>query len=468
MSINLRKFPLYSLPKILGWHMLVKQKHVSKQNKRQFGYNWWDLLYENLLPVKKGKIHVDTRKASDVIIINVGINDVTVANKNTGDIYYVKTGGRSTVNNISDSKQITLIAHSKTTEFHITTISNIVLVLVQVEQAREYAIPKSCKLFTDFLLMNGIPDKDQYLNTSGIEPMDITDVEDWRYEEDSIMKSEVAELLIDHWKITNIKTKKKVLVGIPHKIHWIWLSLTPTGEKFGDIKPRFYKFMESWIDRNPTFEFNIWTDNPDFKVPARYKGILTIRGPDDIKDIISRLPVEVRKNITYMFKNHPNVGARSDTLRQVILYMMGGIYSDINDGACLVSMKKLCDKFNYIIGMEPVMYVNNAIIGSRKKHTFSKNMLVWLSQNAKDFVEEWKSDYVNEVQDAKDDYIVGTTGPIALTSVILGAMIKKKYPGSLIAPSSYIYPNYWNSAAPSMWLKPISLTAHYDARDYLK
>jgi hypothetical protein len=466
--MNLQKFPLYSLPKILGWHMLVKQKTVSKENKKHFGYSWWDMLYSGILPVKKGKVLIKTRKVSDVIIINIGIDDVTVANRNTGDIYYVKSGGRSTVNNINESKTVTLMTTSKKTEFHVTSISSIVIVLVGVESARENAIPRNCKLFTDFLLMNGIPDKDQYLNTAGIEPLETTDVDGWDYNADSIMKSEAAELLLEHWKTTNIKTRTKVLVGIPHKIHWIWLSLTPTGEKFGDIKPRFYKFMESWMDKNPTFEFNVWTDNKDFKVPERYKDIITVRGPDDIKNILNSLPVELKKNITYLFKNHPNVGARSDTLRQVILYMMGGMYSDINDGACLVSMKNLCDKFSYIIGMEPVMYVNNAIIGSRKRHTFSKNMLVWLSRNARSFVAEWKEYYVDEVQDAKDDYIVGTTGPIALTSVIIAAMMKKKYPGSLIAPSSYIYPNYWNTVAPSMWLKPVSLTAHYDARDYLK
>lgn len=466
MSIDIHKFPLHSLPKILGWHMLIKQK--SNKNKKHFGYNWWDLLYKNLLPIKKGNINIDTKNTSDVIIINIGIKSVTIANKNTGDIYYVKVGGRSNVNNISGNKQITLISHSKKTEFHVTTINNIVLVLVQVEQAREYDIPNNCTLFTDFLLMNGIPDKEQYLTTSGIEDFDIVDVNNWTYQEDSIVKSELAEILLDHWKNTNLKTRNKVLTKIPHKIHWIWLSLTPTGEKFGDLKTRFYKFINSWINKNPTFEFNIWTDNPDFKVPSKYKDIIIIRGPSDISNILKKLPIEIRNNIIYLFKHHPNVGARSDTLRQVILYIVGGMYSDINDGACLVSMKKICNKFNYFIGLEPVMYVNNAIIGSCPKHTFSKNMLIWLAKNSRTFVNEWKLDYTNEEQEEKDNYIVSTTGPIALTSVIIGAMNKKKFPGSFIAPSSYVYPNYFNSKDSSMWLKPISLTAHFDLRDYLK
>ena len=128
------------------------------------------------------------------------------------------------------------------------------------------------------------------------------------------------------------------------------------------------------------------------------------------------------------------------------------------------------DKFDYIIGLEPVIYVNNAIIASKKKHPIGKAMISWLSHNAHDFVEEWKEDYKDESQDAKDDYIVSTTGPIAMTQAIFGVM-KRKNPGlehSLFLPSAWVYPNYWIAESPSVWLKPVSMFSHYDRRDYLK
>lgn len=148
------------------------------------------------------------------------------------------------------------------------------------------------------------------------------------------------------------------------------------------------------------------------------------------------------------------------------------MYSDVNDGACLAPMGKLFESFDFLIGIEPVMYVNNAIIGSRKKHIIPQGMIVWLSKNAHNFVKEWNRDYTHPdvEQEEKDDYIVSTTGPIAMTQVIFGVMKKyeKKLSKSLILPSSWVYPNYWIPDSSATWLKPMSITAHYDRRDYLK
>jgi hypothetical protein len=122
-----------------------------------------------------------------------------------------------------------------------------------------------------------------------------------------------------------------------------------------------------------------------------------------------------------------------------------------------------------MIGMEPVMYVNNAIIASKKGHVVPKRFLAVLAANAHDYVQEWIEDYAHETeQDAKDDYIVGTTGPIAMSGIIFGVLRDHTLKHSVIFPSSWVYPNYWIPEPSNVWLKPVSLFGHYDARDYLK
>lgn len=467
--LNLAKFPAYSLPNIYGWHLLPKQnmKETGKIFK-YFGANWWDLLLEKKLPLSKGKIKINTKKTHSVIFINLGCDKVVMTNRNTGDVYNVMPGKRSLVNN-TNNEVVTFVSNKKGNLMHLTRISSIYIVLLQIEQIKEGSclVDKS-DVFNDFFLMNGIPDQEQYMNTVGLELLDKVVLDGWKVADvDKGAKSDFTYYLYDHWKLVNPKKRPVGPRSIPLQIHWIWLRRDIHKQEFGELKPVFHKFMNTWIERNPNFEFNLWTDNPNFKFPEKYS-FIKVRGPSDIKDLLNKLPTEVERKIKYLYNNHENVGARSDTLRQCILYLEGGIYSDVNDGACLAPMEKLCKRFDFLIGLEPVMYVNNAVIGSSKKHPFNKAMIAWLAHNSKTFVEEW-----HEMKDAsqteKDDYIVSTTGPIAMTFAIFGVMeTNADISKSLILPAAWIYPNYWIPTSPTEWLKPVSITAHYDRRDYLK
>ncbi len=456
------KFPQHTLPKINGWHSLVKKK-IEDDGKiyKYFGYNWWDMLYNNLLPITK-KLTISSRKLYSIVLVNTTTSIVNVDNITTGDVYNVIT--TAIVNSINLSS-FTLKSNN---DMYACNIGNICLVLVGVEELKS----GKCKitntpLFKDFLLMNGISNKEEYLDAVGIENFQSILIEGWKYiDSEFLIKREFTELLLEHWINCNPASRQKTSQTIPLKIHWIWLSpvLNKTGN---ELKTRFYKFIDTWIDRNPNFEFNIWTDNKDLIIPPKYCKVLKVNGPTIIDDLINKLPKEIKKDIKYLYFNHPNVGARSDTLRQVILYLVGGIYADINDASCLSPMENLCNKFDFIIGMEPVMYVNNAIMGAKKHHIINKNMLIWLASQSDIFIDEWE-DIKKQDQTEKDDYIVSTTGPIALTNIIFGIINKKKLPSTLILPASWIYPNYWVKDSPDKWLKPISLTAHFDARDYLK
>jgi len=470
-SLDNNRFPAYSLPKIYGWHLIPKQdlKETGKVFK-YFGANWWDLLMDGKLELNKGTVEVKTRDVHAVVFINLGVDAVLMTNKVTGDVYSVQPGKRSIVNNTYD-KTVSFTSSNDSTEIHVTKIGNMYIILLQVEQLRsgKSKINKTA-VFNDFLLMSGVPDKDQYLSTLGMEEMAALSFDDWKYVSDeNDSKSDWVEYLLEQWDRCNPSRSGKPKKHIPFKIHWIWLSRYHDGREYGKIRPKFYKFMETWIQRNPNFEFNLWTDNPNFNTPKRFSDVIRVRGPSEIANVIKKLPPTVSKKIMYMFKNHPNVGARSDTLRQVVLYKEGGIYADINDASCLVQMEMMCTKFDFMIGVEPVMYVNNAIIGAKKGHIINKRFISYLAHHAHDFVQEWKEDYANEPeQEAKDDYIVSTTGPIAMSTIIFGVFKDVVMKNSVIFPSSWVYPNYWLPESPQTWLKPISITAHFDARDYLK
>lgn len=467
-----RNFPLYSLPKIYGWHLLSKNKIRDKGKLfKYFGANWWDLALNGLLPLKNNKVTIKTRNASGVVLVNLG-RKCTMTEVLTEDTYHIESGQKSIVN-ISDKQNVILVSDDDNNKFFVTLIGNVYLILIHVEEVISgKSHIKNSVILSDFLLMNGICDTNQYIYTAGLENMEFVKVEKKSIVEETGTKAELAELFVEQWKKVNPRRKGKAKIGIPNKIQFIWVRKDITKKEYGPLKPVFYKYMDTWIERNPGFEINIWTDNPNFIVPKKYENVITIRGPKEIEDLLSKLPESVQKGIKYLYYHHENPGARSDTLRQAILYVEGGVYGDVNDSVCLVNLSKLLKKFDYIIGTEIVMYVNNAVVGARAKHPITRNMLFWLSENAKEFVEEWRNEIKHEEQEDKDNYVVGSTGPIALTSVIYGALLEWResdvLSDTVILPSVFVYPNYWIPKDGSYWLKPVSLFAHYDRRDYLK
>jgi hypothetical protein len=126
--------------------------------------------------------------------------------------------------------------------------------------------------------------------------------------------------------------------------------------------------------------------------------------------------------------------------------------------------------FDFMAGMEPMMYVNNAFIASTSKHIISKNFLLFIAQNSKNFIDSWdpkmdKSD--------KDDLVVSQTGPLAFSGIINGIINNDHndnhnvLPRTCIFPSKFIYSNYEIANNPLSWLSPVSLSGHFDERAYL-
>jgi len=469
---NIDKLPLYTLPKLYGWHLMSKQDIDKKNMGKIFkfiGANWWDLVENNYLPISSDTITIKTDKVYTVLFVNVGVTNVQITDVNSGDIYNIQAGKRSTINNIE--KVMTFSSSSG--NLSTCLVGSIMLILLNIQDliSGVTKLPDT-SLFTDFLLMSGVPDKEQYINTVSIEELSMIVCSGWDCEEEGQIKSDFVELLLKQWKKVNPSRIKGIghEKGIPKVVQWIWVKKdTRVKNSFTKLKTVFYKFMDTWIKRNPEFVFNIWNDNENFVLPKKYENIITLQGPDKIEKLLNRLPKAIRGKIKHLYYKHPNAGARSDTLRQVILYLEGGWYGDINDSACMAELEKLGSRFDYVIGIEPVIYVNNAIVGAKRRHIFSKSMLCWLAKNSKIFVDEWP-DIEKEEDEARDDYVVSTTGPIAMTSVIFGCMTKKNnlLSHTLILPSSWVYPNYWIPESSESWLKPVSIFAHYDRRDFLK
>ena len=353
--------------------------------------------------------------------------------------------------------------------------------------------PVELPVYRSILLCSGIINEDIYSRDTSLNwylKKASYDENNNMYFDDQAFMQQYIELLTDQWETVNpaiVEPNKNPRIKlIPHRIHWIWLSYK-VGSKYKESPPssvvKFEQFMKTWIIRNPTFEFNIWTNNSKLELPASIASKIIIRNLDDINNTIELLKgTKLKKNykiIDNIIHNHQNVGIRSDTLRQTILYTLGGVYADVNDMACLVPFETFLNTFDFFCGLEPMMYPNNAIIGSRKGHKIPERFLDSIVFVNKEIFEDYpellehyknKEDEDNNKDDI-DNFVVSHTGPIAFSGVIYGFLSdaqenKKSYDRTCIFPSKFLYSNYEITEESSAWLSPFSLTAHYDARSF--
>jgi mannosyltransferase OCH1-like enzyme len=457
-EINFKKLPIQSLSKIQGWHLIGKNSSYSSN----IGLSWNDMMDIEKIPIFNTYLKIKNSKCINVILVNLGDSKITVENMLTKDIYKLNSYKKY---NILNNCNKVYIKCKNNVSMNYTKIGNILLVLFNINFIYKNKDKIKHTIFVkDFLLSSGITDSIQYIHTIALEPFEYYNTKNWNFIEKCMgNKYEYTKLLLDQWK--NVNPYKKVespRKSIPKKIHWIWLKKNP--EKYDTVlNSEFYKYMKTWIAKNMEYKFLLWTDIDDLKITSEISNYITIKNSNDIMKIIKKLPNDIMKKILYIYKNHPNVGCKSDVLRQIILYYEGGIYSDVNDSACLCSVDSFISKFDYIIGLEPVMYVNNAIIGCCKSHKITKAMIAWLAYNYKNFIKDFS--YLEK--DDIDDWVVNNTGPIALTSIIYDKLLNDHFSNTCIFPSSWFYPNYMIKKSNIHWLKPVSIFSHYDRRDYL-
>lgn len=490
---------VYHLP-LLGakYHAFKNMKITSNKEKtnvyKYFGLNWYDLcnngeLFKHIghgtCKIKYGLLQ--DRDYAGIVLINLSKDDITVENIHNGDIYHIKGNEYSFYNELpkkSDNEIKAYRSQNKEKVYIQTVMAGYAcyLLLCPEDIANRSNKITDNPLFNNIYLATGIINPEIYLNTISLNAIlkriDISEngeieEDDTAYFQDFIM------LLEEKWELTSYLLKHTSPIKqskIPYKIHWLWLSKNPAPTT--KVPPlsvtNFSKYMESWILRNPNCEYNLWTNGTEIEISDTIKNKIRIRGPEDIEDVIDKLrdhfDEKIVRDMTKIIFTHKNPGLRADTLRQVVLFVEGGLYCDVNDMLCLLSFEPILDVCEFLASNEPMNYVNNAIMGAKKNHIIPRNMIMYFSSNVKNVFNDYEEAVKTEDRDEIDSCVCGLTGPIALSSIIYGVLANssaKVKSGIFIFPSKFLYSNYEIKHSPIYWITPVSYSAHFDSRSFL-
>ena len=179
----------------------------------------------------------------------------------------------------------------------------------------------------------------------------------------------------------------------------------------------------TWTSKNPGFRYEVLTDNNDvYYVETHF-------GPDGLN----------RPDIVNMYRSITAKIIKADLLRYLVLYVEGGVYTDIDVEALKPINRFIPDRYNerdidMVIGIEIDQpdFKNHSILG-RKSESFCQwtfmakprlpvmlrlieNIMKWLTEVAKS-----QNVPISEVVLDFDEVISGT-GPSAFTSAVLAEM----------------------------------------------
>jgi mannosyltransferase OCH1-like enzyme len=193
-------------------------------------------------------------------------------------------------------------------------------------------------------------------------------------------------------------------VPIGKRLHFIWVGrLIP--DKYNQTVIQSKKI-------NSTYEVILWVDDTSMSKQIRTEleqnGIIV---KNIYRDELQIKPTELKQEMLYLLNKNPNGGYQADIIRLYVVYMYGGIYSDIDS----VWLKPLDDDFTY----EFVTYridkhcsnFTNSFFGFAKGSYILKNLLNNLKHTI-GFFERLN----NQALFVK--YIPGITGPSYLTWLI--------------------------------------------------
>lgn len=199
---------------------------------------------------------------------------------------------------------------------------------------------------------------------------------------------------------------------IPKILHHIWPGNDP-------FKKKFHSFRESWIKYHPDWTFNFWR--------------------------LDNLPTNVNK-IFYNIKNIEkyNITVKSDILRFLIIYELGGIYVD-TDMKCLKSLDEFL-KYDFFTGKEDNKRICPSLIGAIPKTNL-------MHQVISECLKSIKSTDINECNKRPDIF----SGVDVFTNVVTK---NNKLNNIKIFEPSYFYPVHYTER--NNFNKHIdSYTVHY-------
>jgi hypothetical protein len=308
----------------------------------------------------------------------------------------------------------------------------------------------------------------------------------------------------------NIEENKR----IPKIYHFVWLSMNDQN----NFKKEYIDNISTWITHNDQSEFILWTDCDlsEYEFPSK----LQVKNKADIDNILKNTKSNgtLFQNLVKLYYSIPGVCNRSNLLRYVALYELGGIYVDINDFICIKSHEFLFDKFSFIASPEPgdmvdretetkdgtigcaktgkesgsIIYMwNNALIASKPKHDILLGLIKASLMFAKETNIPKRIEESCSMNDA-NDFIYAVTGGVIFRKIINGFLMDplKSKANLGILPSTFFYPcTFWyekksidntkemndmiiqtyvdNLPEQELWVKKESLSIHYNQNSYL-
>ncbi|KAF2155422.1 glycosyltransferase family 32 protein [Myriangium duriaei CBS 260.36] len=208
--------------------------------------------------------------------------------------------------------------------------------------------------------------------------------------------------------------------SFPRKIWQTW-KVHPL-----DFEERDLNLARSWIQKNPKYRYEVLTDQNDIAYVEREFG------PNGLN----------RMDIVYTYRSLTAKIIKADLLRYLVMYVEGGVYTDIDVEALRPIERFIPERFNerdvdMVIGVEidQPEFRNHSILGQKCESfcqwTFMckprlpvmlklvENIMAWL----KTVQEEQKVG----IQDIKLDFdqVISGTGPSAFTNAILKDLSEK-------------------------------------------
>ena len=190
---------------------------------------------------------------------------------------------------------------------------------------------------------------------------------------------------------------------IPKEVHCIWIGNKPPSEDTLKVK-------ESWEKHHPGWKVKLWQN-------------------DEAEALIKEMR-EIFPKVGETWDKAVKFAEKADVLRYCILWKFGGVYSD-TDLPCYGKVDDIHCYSDFYASIEQndhaVIYVGNALIGSKAKHPIIEDCLNNLKPR-KEGEDNWA--------------IIGRTGPGLLTDAVykgLNKDIKDKTNDTLIFPPSYFY-----------------------------
>jgi hypothetical protein len=283
----------------------------------------------------------------------------------------------------------------------------------------------------------------------------------------------IIDMMELHYKYYNIYDQEISTINyIPLNIHFIWLK------KNNDSKFEL-GYYKTWLNNHPKHKIYIWTNFDNIPEELLNNDKIIIKYQADILKLFQKYRNDFENAIKTYF-TIKLLGGKSDILRYLILYDMGGLYVDINDFECFKSTEQLFYQYDFVVGTETcfaksddLIFINNAFIMSKEGHLITKRLLSNINNNNNKIND-------NDIWYDQDDSLAGITGVCLFRNIVLGYLLdptikdKTKY---IVLPSIFLYPscfyteynyhviNYKDNK--DKWLHAATFATHYSQRSYL-